>query len=379
MPAAPAPVLRHVFRKRKRSDNRGAGPGPQLRRFRGYNVPPGLFAHAQPVTMPRRYSRTYTDYGRVSGRKYRVRAYQRNRKRSRSKYPRVGSRSIAMRPALGKVVPTEIKRQYIESGNQVWPQTAGAGTPPTRSPVYCPFSFQYWLRGLSDSQFTGSKVTLKNISVMMQIVPPVNVPIANNKPYRLRIVQGWCKQNAVVPMASTGSSAILAAQYPNGMAVNQAPPVATTLLRGNALPANETAHVQTLFQSQSDFVGIYGNHQNEASYPSNMYMILKDVTRTLAPSTEQPAAAPATGIDRQFTPLVQKLNFTCNKQFRLSAMTTVPTDPPTGNAEWFSPINVPGQWIPFVNVFVLNAAADYTSTAHMPTVKITENAFFLDN
>lgn len=354
------------YRKRKRYSSVpiSAGPGPPLRRYRGRNVPPGLFLHAMPG---------------VSRRRYRKNAYQRNRSRSRSKYPRSGTRSIAMRPSRGAVVPTEIKRQYIESASQVWPQTTGAGTPPTRSPVYCPFSFQYWLRGLSDSQFTGSKVTLKNISVMMQIVPPVNVPVANNKPYRLRIVQGWCKQNAIAAMASTASSALLASQYPNGMAVGQAPPIATTLLRGNAVPANETAHVQTLFQSQSDFVGIYGNHQNEASYPKNMYMILKDSTHTLTPSTEQTAAAPATGIDRQFTPLVKKFNFTCNKQFRLSAMTTVATDPPVGNAEWFSPINVPGQWIPFVNVFVLNAAADYTSTAHMPTVKITENAYFLDN
>lgn len=339
--------------------------GRPLRRFRGPNVPPGLFAHI--VNMPRRYRRNG------------VKPYQRNKRRGRAKYPRAGSRAIAMRPRMGAVVPSEVKRQYVESSVQTWPVgSAGPGLP-ARSPVYCPFSYQFWQRGLSDSQFSGSKLTLKNISVMMQLVPPVNVPTDHNKPYRFRIVQGWCKQNPTAGMSSTASSPILAASYPNGMAVNQVAPVSATLLRGGATLSNEPLHVQTLLRAQSDFVGIYGNHQNEASYTKNMYMVLSDRTVHMSPQTETPAVAPATGMDRQFKPLVLKYNFTCNKQLRVSPMTTAVADPPTNNAEWFSPINTPGQWIPFISISILNSTTDFDATAQLPTVKFTENTFFLDN
>jgi hypothetical protein len=209
---------------------------------------------------------------------------------------------------------------------------------------------------------------------MMQLVPPINVPVAANKPYRLRIIQGWCKQNPVENMASTNVVG-LADQYPNGMAVGQNAPNVTTLLRGGANLAQEPTHVQTLFQAQSDFVGIYGNHQNEAQYPSNMYMVLSDTNVIMSPQAETPGAAAGT-VDRQFRPYTRKFNFTCNKQLRLSASTTAAA---VGNAEWFSPINTPGEWIPFITVSVLNGPDEFTSTAYMPTCKMTENTFFLDN
>eukprot|EP01050_Picozoa_sp_SAG11_P006878 SAG11_NODE_553_length_8575_cov_18.074328_7_plen_179_part_00 len=48
---------------------------------------------------------------------------------------------------------------------------------------------------------------------------------------------------------------------------------------------------------------------------------------------------------------------------RLSAMTSVAGQPAT-NAEWFSPVNVPGDWVPFVSIAILNSTnapgADYT-------------------
>lgn len=309
-------------------------------------------------------------------RSYRKSSYQRNKRRARTKYPRAGSRAIATRPSRGLVTPNEVKRQYAESATQAWPTGDGLGAP-SRSPIYVPFSYQFWNRGLADSNFTGSKVTLKNISVMMQLIPPVNVPTANNKPYRLRITQGWCKQHPQVDMASTAAVG-LASQYPNGMATGQPAPVATTLLRGGAALATEPAHIQALFRAQSDFVGIYGNHQNEASYPKTMYMIISDTTQTWAPLTEVAGAAPAT-VDRQFSPKILKFNFTANKQIRLSAMTTAVANPPVTNAEWFSPVNTPGQWVPFVNVAILNPSADHTNVNQLPTCKITENAYFLDN
>eukprot|EP01050_Picozoa_sp_SAG11_P006879 SAG11_NODE_553_length_8575_cov_18.074328_8_plen_142_part_00 len=88
-----------------------AGPGPRLRRFCGPNVP------FRSPYMPRRYR------GRPNGVKY-----QRNRRRYKSKYPRSGSRVIALRPRSGAVVPSEVNRTYIESNQQVWPQAAGPGT-----------------------------------------------------------------------------------------------------------------------------------------------------------------------------------------------------------------------------------------------------------
>jgi len=338
------------------------GDAANLRRRLMPSYPPGRFFHVR---------QRLGSYNRAT--------YQRGKYRQRRKYPRAGARRIAMRPRIGAIVPTEVKRQYVESSNQTWPTGSSGPGAPSRSPVYCPFSYQFWQRGLSDSQFSGSKLTLKNISVMMQIVPPVNVPVANNKPYRFRIVQGWCKQNPTVSMSPTDSSPILAASYPNGMAVSQISPLSVALLRGGATLSTEPEHIKTLLRAQSDFVGIYGNHQNECSYPKNMYMVLSDQTVNMAARAETPAVAPATGVDRQFTPLVRKFNFTCNKQLRVSPMTTQAADPPTGNAEWFSPINTPGQWIPFVAISILNAGTDYTATSHLPTVKFTENTFFLDN
>ncbi len=352
--------------KRKRDwGSRGrviAGAGPILRRHRGANVPPGRFAHA-PLYMPRRYRRNGVKY-------------QRNRRRGRSKYPRAGSSRIAMRPRMGAIVPTEVKKTYVESAQQVWPQGVGAGTPPSRSPVYCPFTYQFWNRGISNSQFTGDKITLKNISVMLQLVPPVNIPTANNKPYRLRITQGWCKQNPSVDMQPTTANPVLSSAYPHGMAMGQIAPVPQSLLRGGANVATEPPHIATLLKAQADFVGFNGGHQNEASFPKTMYMILSDTTTTLAPLTETAGAAGT--VDRQFADRVFKYNWTCNKPFRLSAMSTH-GGAPAANAEWFSPVNVPGDWVPFLSIGILNATADYTSTAHMPTVKFSENTFYLDN
>ena len=110
-------------------------------------------------------------------------------------------------------------------------------------------------------------------------------------------------------------------------------------------------------------------------------MPIKDVTQ---PTTAWPVSATAAEtlkssggtVDRQFTPYNRKFNFTCNKQLRLSASTTSAA---VGNAEWFTPINTPGQWIPFITVSQLNGPTDFTSTAYMPTIKITENTLFLDN
>ncbi len=361
-PAVAAPP---GYFKRTLPQSSAVGNARNLRRRTDMpSYPPGFFRHAVPQRV---------------GVKYRRAPYQRGKYQQRRKYPRAGAGRIAMRPRIGAIVPSEVKRQYVESTVQTWPTGAAGPGVPSRSPVYCPFSYQFWQRGLSDSQFSGSKLTLKNIFVMMQLVPPVNVLTANNKPYRFRIVQGWCKQNPSVSMGSTASSPILAASYPNGMAIAQVAPVASTLLRGGASLATEPVHINTFLRAQSDFVGIYGNHQNEASYPSNMYMVLSDQTINMAPQAETPAVAPATGVDRQFTPLVRKFNFTCNKQLRVSPMTSAVADPPSNNAEWFSPVNTPGQWIPFISVSILNAGADFTSTNHLPTVKFTENTFFLDN
>eukprot|EP01050_Picozoa_sp_SAG11_P002852 SAG11_NODE_149_length_14661_cov_10.031658_5_plen_84_part_00 len=55
---------------------------------------------------------------------------------------------------------------------------------------------------------------------------------------------------------------------------------------------------------------------------------VQDETFSMAPITEQAAVAPATRVDRQFHPKIFKFNFTCNKQFRLSAMTSQAQDHP---------------------------------------------------
>lgn len=354
--------------KRTRSGAPSAGPGGYLKKR---SVAHFIRQHSAPAAVQQYMPR---------GRRYRRNGvkpqYQRNWRRYRTKYPRAGGRAIASKPRMGAIVPSEVKKTYVESAQQVWPQGPGAGTPPSRSPVYCPFTFQFWLRGLSNSQFTGDKITLKNISVMMQLVPPVNVPTANNKPYRFRITQGWCKQNARADMSATTANPILAASYPHGMAMSQVAPIANSLLRGGANIATEPAHVATLLRAQADFVGMNAAHQNEAAFTKNMYMVLSDQTVTIAPLTETAGAAGT--VDRQFADRVFKYNWTCNKPFRLSAMSTQ-AGAPAANAEWFSPVNVPGDWIPFLSIGILNATADYTSTAQLPTVKISENTFFLDN
>eukprot|EP01050_Picozoa_sp_SAG11_P001476 SAG11_NODE_63_length_18904_cov_11.842914_11_plen_174_part_00 len=124
--------------------------------------------------------------------------YQRNRKRYRSKYPRAGSRAIAMRPSRGAVVPGEVHRKFAENGTLVtWPKLDSGLQTPAPAAVFVPHTFQNWQRGVSDSQFTGSRVTLKNVSVMMQLQMPKTIPTAQNFPYRLRITHGYCKQNLI--------------------------------------------------------------------------------------------------------------------------------------------------------------------------------------
>eukprot|EP01050_Picozoa_sp_SAG11_P034817 SAG11_NODE_12459_length_702_cov_1.074627_1_plen_161_part_01 len=146
-----------VGEKRTQPQSSRVGNSANIRPRVMPSYPPGFFRHAaaQRVGVQRRTS------------------YRRSRYSQRRKYPRAGARRIAMRPRAGAVVPSEVKRQYSESQVQVWPRRNAVGAEPARSLVYCPFSYQFWQRGLSDSQFSGSKVTLKNISCMMQLVPPV--------------------------------------------------------------------------------------------------------------------------------------------------------------------------------------------------------------
>eukprot|EP01050_Picozoa_sp_SAG11_P036894 SAG11_NODE_14271_length_619_cov_0.590385_1_plen_64_part_00 len=59
--------------------------------------------------------------------------------------------------------------------------------------------------------------------------------------------------------------------------------------------------------------------------------------------------------------------------------TTDATDPQTKEAEWFTPANEPGTWIPFVCIQLFNSTLYENVDVGLPKLKWSENAFFLDN
>lgn len=355
-----------VLGKRRRSNRPSSGPGPFLRRA---HIGRSLFMVTPAHVRGYRQRRGFRRWRGKS-------TYQRNRSRytNRRKYPRAGGRSIAMRPTFGSVRPFEVKRLYVEGGHQAWPQKSAVDVNPARSPVYVPYAFQSWQRGIGDNRFTGSKVTLKNISVMCQINAPKTQETVRNIPYRIRFVAGWCKQTPLVQMSDT-SSVALGGDFPNGMGINVQVPSTVNLIYGPQTPL--PPHIQMLMLKLSDTVGVNGSHQNEASFPQSQFQIISDQIIRMAPETEVPGAAGT--VDRQFKPVVRKINFTCNKQLKLLPMTTNAESPPEHDAEWYTPVNQPGTWIPFVTCMLLNDVTDFNNRAQLPTIKFSENAFWLDN
>eukprot|EP01050_Picozoa_sp_SAG11_P017407 SAG11_NODE_2509_length_3270_cov_4.938190_2_plen_244_part_00 len=187
-------------------------------------------ASAQPPS--KRYSVTnmprFPPGIRIQPQRVGVQRYRRNKynTRRRSKYPRPGSRSIAMRPTYGSRTALEVHRKFAENGALVtWPKLDSGLQTPSLAAVYVPYTFQNWQRGVSDSQFTGSRVTLKNISTMMQLQMPKTIPTAQNFPYRFRITHGYCKQNTVVSIKSAVGAG---EDLPGGIALNQPQPDADT-------------------------------------------------------------------------------------------------------------------------------------------------------
>lgn len=350
--------------------------------------PPGSFAHRGGRPYPVvRFKRDAAEQGsrvgplrhvrrRVEeGHRTMHRRYSQDRpvgvKRKR-KYPRPGSRRIAMRPRVGAVVPSEIHRAYRESNVNAWPRAQAMATAPSPAAVFVPNSYQSWKRGLADGSFTGSKVTLKNISLMVQMNAPATVLTTMNTPYRLRVTAGWCKNDARVKIYPTTNAAILD-EYPNGMALNQVQPSMTS-----PIPATDGSFSlcsEVVKDTIDDNVQINGVHQNEASYPRAQFQVISDQVINWAPTT---AVDSGSNTIRTFTPKTLKFNFTCNKRLKLIPFTTSNTNPPDAAAEWFTPANDPSQWIPFVCLQMLNHNV-YDNVTDLPALKFTENAFFLDN
>jgi hypothetical protein len=77
-----------------------------------------------------------------------------------------------------------------------------------------------------------------------------------------------------------------------------------------------------------------------------------------------------------FRPIIRKFNWTMNKQYKLTACTALAVN--TQGAQFFTPANVPGNWIPFVQVACL-IHTTYDNVASLPAAKFSENTFFLDN
>lgn len=363
-----------VLGKRQRSTAPTAGPGPVLRRYRGDNVPPGQFFLPPPPML----TRTYTQRGRISNRKYRIRAYQRGRRGY--KYTRAGGRRLPTRPSYGSRPPLEVKRKYAENTaitSGVWPKKYADAVEPLASAVFVPHGYQLWTRGLADTQFSGSKVMLKNISCMMQMKFPSELPSTVNVPYRLRITQGWCKQNAFTGVSpSTASTEPL----PNGIVLSEHAPDQDEPFFAGSASAMGGAVAKPIAMgtvlSVLDDVGYNGVHQTEIAYPKDRFLILSDKTMNIAPITSVAGTGAGAADKVIFKPLNLKFNFTCNKQYKLLAFTT--QGDATAGAEWFTPCNSPGDWIPFVCVACLNHG-DYENVNQMPYMKISENAYFLDN
>lgn len=307
--------------------------------------------------------------------------YQRRYKR---KYPRSGGRRVTRRPNRGAIVPLSVHRQYVETsgaiagypGTVVWPlQNPVLGNTPAAAACYVPLSYQEWQRGLADNEFSGSRVVLKNISVVMQMVAPEEVLLANAKPYRIRITQGWCKTNARVAMSSTVGGT---RQLPNGMGVNQVRPnPADPLPNGvTTTPIHTTVRL-----ALDDTVGIFGTFQTEGSYPRSQFHIIKDEFLVMTPTTEHDDenGGPAQNMIRAIKPVIRKFNWTCNKQLRVCPLTSAASVALSTDANsWFAPVNTPGDWIPFINISALNKSS-YSTNLDLPMFKFTENTFFLDN
>eukprot|EP01050_Picozoa_sp_SAG11_P025092 SAG11_NODE_5551_length_1527_cov_2.154062_2_plen_170_part_00 len=166
----PASQPSEPSRKRTLPQSSAVGHAANIRRRVMPSYPPGVFRHA----MPQRVG--------VQRRKPR---YQRSRF-GRRKYPRPGSRVMAMRPSRGSVVPSEVRRKYAETDTlKTWTKKNAGSQTPSAAALMVPFTFQDWQRGTSDNRFTGSRVTLKNISLMMQLQFPKTIPTAQNVPYRI--------------------------------------------------------------------------------------------------------------------------------------------------------------------------------------------------
>lgn len=339
--------------------------GRALKRFKGKNVPPGLFFHAP-----------------MAG----TRKYRRQPRSRRSKYPRRGSRAITRRPARGSYVPQEVKRRYAETNHvplapglptvAPWPLVNPIDPlnplKPSAHATYVPITYQLWQRGLSDAQFTGSRVRLKNISVMMQFTPTKNVIDGDNVPYRFRITHGWCKSNARIAMQST--AAVSETPFPNGMgAIEVRPDTANPVTNAGTGPANHVAVRLAI----ADTVGINGGYQTEATFPKSQFRVIRDQIVVASPLTESAGALLGT-MDRQFRPIVRKFNWTCNKSLRLLPVTSAAdVASHTSANSWFTPCNTPGDWTPFVSIACLNIL-DYSKAAALPSFKFTENTFFND-
>eukprot|EP01050_Picozoa_sp_SAG11_P015317 SAG11_NODE_1973_length_3979_cov_5.654897_4_plen_251_part_00 len=194
--------------------------------------------------------------------------YQRRYKR---KYPRTGSRRIAMRPQSGRVVPQEVHRAYRESSTINWPKYQDMATAPSPAAIFVPNSYQSWSRGLADGDFTDSKVTLRNISLMVQMNAPQTVLSTMNTPHRLRVTAGWCKQNATVKMYQTTNPAILG-QFPNGMAINQTAPSVTQPIP--SVDGSYPVSLETVKDTIDDQVQILGVHQKPFHVKLLQYFIL---------------------------------------------------------------------------------------------------------
>eukprot|EP01050_Picozoa_sp_SAG11_P023906 SAG11_NODE_4944_length_1714_cov_4.650155_3_plen_192_part_00 len=158
---------------------------------------------------------------------------------------------------------------------------------------------------------------------------------------------------------------------PNGIALNQRQPdVTIPLLAGNdALPPAFSTVLKNI-----DDINFRGLHETELSWPRDRFMILSDTFQTVSPETSTVGAGVADPDQVLFRDIIKKFNWTMNKQYKLQACTAMADA--TQGAEYFTPANVPGNWIPFVQVACLNIST-YDNVLSMPTFKFAENTFFI--
>lgn len=214
-----------------------------------------------------------------------------------------------------------------------------------------PGPFERAYKGIDSDRFTGNRIFRKNLTMNMSIT--FDREMTNTAQPQLRIAAGYCKRPLWVELASSVASG----ELPNGF-------------QANGQAGQLTEHVDDCIRQT---VGRQANFDANGPFPGKDFRMIYDRVHHFTNLSIEDALGDDVPIRRYKKPLSLSFNWEQNK---MSTLVGVSSDATPQADMGFQPLNA-GEWIPFVTMFWLNYN-EFDKANARPTIRVTENQYFLD-